>query len=48
MSSNRLKVSGAGCRRETRMVHRRSLARLLRHRQIWKVVLLSSPVEISS
>lgn len=47
-SSKSSKVSGAGCRRETKTVARLIVTMFRMHSTIWNVVLLSKPVEISS
>ncbi len=48
MSSKSSKVSGAGCRRAMSTVPSNKCTKLRMHFTIWKVVILSNPVEISS
>lgn len=48
MSSNKSKVSGAGCSRATTTLHFLKCTRFAKHCTIWNVVLLSSPVLISA
>lgn len=48
ISSNKLNVSGPGCRREITAVPPRTWMDCLSEFTIWNVVEVSSPVEISS